>query len=220
MGSDGLDLGSDGNVVVDFGFGVVGGEVVDDAADLFFDVGELLDGAGVGDGFGGAEDAEPVAAVGGDAAFVEVEGAGVAGADVRDEGVGVGDFGIGLKEAKGGLVDEMGHVAVINDANDKTAGDLHAVEEDFVVAGFGEDVGGEAANGSGGDSVFGEGELEVVKNGGGLFDDGSGDDAGAEDVARERKGTFEVVEGGELSLVVEFTDEQGDGGGTDMDQGE
>lgn len=141
----------------------------------------------------------------------------VPGTDVGDEGVPICDVGIALQQAHRGLVDEAGHVAVIDEFHAHIPRDLHAVQEDFVVRRLGEDVCGEAAQVGIRHGVLTQGLAEVAQDGGGLFHDGAGDGAGAEDIARERQRLFQVVELGEGAVRRLLRHEQGHGGRAELD---
>ena len=70
----------------------------------------------------------------------------------------------------------------------EATGDAEAVEEDFAVAGFGENVGGDDALDSvGADAELTEGLQESVEDLYSAFGSGSGDLSAAEDVAGERE---------------------------------
>lgn len=184
-----------------------------DEAELGFTFAE-----GVFDGFGGPVGAEAVGGVGFDVAFDEEESAGVAGADVGDEGalfLHGSDF---LKAALGFEEDEAGHFAVIEHFYGKVRSNGEAIEDDVEIGGFGEEVGGDHA----GDLVvtgaeFAEGVEVAGEDFGGTFGGRTGNDSSGEDIASEGEGLFEKFDGGGVVGVRVVEDEHGDGGGAEVD---
>ena len=221
-GIEELDFVADDDDVLDGFVLVVEAHLSDLTADVFVDDAEEGGAVGVGGfhGLAAAVGAEAVAGVAFDAALLEEEGAGVAGADVHDEG-GALLHGRRVEEAAAGLeVDEAGHLAVVEDLDAESAGDAEAVLEDIAVAGFGEDVGGhDAFEFQGADAELAEGFEEAEEDLDGAFGGGAGDLSDPEDVPGEGEGLFHELDGfgRGVGRVLGADDEHGDAAGTDVD---
>ncbi|MEY4242623.1 MAG: hypothetical protein RLZZ245_208 [Verrucomicrobiota bacterium] len=162
--------------------------------------------------------AHAVAGVAGDEAVLKEECARVAGADVEDKGRVLAHGGEVLEAAACFQIDEASHFPVVDGADSEAAGDPDAVHDRLVVDRFAEDIAGDGArDGVGVKPEFCERFLIALDDGDHAFGGGGADAAAAEDVACDRCGFFEEVDGSERSVFGTLGDHHRNGACADVE---
>ena len=216
---DRLDFVADEDDAVDGDIGKIETELSKVPRGVFADDAQQREAFRVGcfDRLAGAVRAHPVAGVAGDQAFLEKQGAGVAGADVNHESGALAHRREMLDAAAGLEVDQAGHFPVIDHGNRQPAGDANSIQDRFMVRRLVEDVGGDGA----GEIVWIEAEfgkclLVAADDGDDALGGGVRDHVAAEDVLRERRRLLQEVDGGEVPLFVALGDDDRHGAGADV----